>query len=193
MSYRRVDRWGHAAHRGRDTSREGGWDTTSAEEASESQRGKWAARLLRSDPDICLSVSYSGRTTAEHTTENMVRSQPSAPCPDDAAHLPAFVQPKKSNRAQEDKHTGEMKSGGSGRVEWKEKLWGGFKNGHILNDRSKLRPTGLENGTHKFRTLNMFHSFLLPSLFSPSLTFFTSAGEKKRGTHTHFTVGCHIF
>lgn len=75
------------------------------------------------------------------------------------------------------------------RVKWKENLWGGFKNGHILNDRSKLRPTGLENRTHKFRTLNMFYFFLLPSLFSLSLSlslsFFSSAGKKNKwNTHT---------
>lgn len=72
----------------------------------------------------------------------------------------------------------------AGRVKWKEKLWGGFKNGHIWSDRSKLRPTGLENRTHKFRTLNMFYCFLLPSLFSLSLSFFSSAGKKINGTHT---------
>lgn len=60
-----------------------------------------------------------------------------------------------------------------------EKLWRRFKNGHILNGRSKLRPTGLENRTHKFRALDTFHYlFLAPSL----------ARGKERGTHTQWAV-----
>lgn len=46
--------------------------------------------------------------------------------------------------------------GGRG-IEGKKKLWGEFKNGHILNGQSKLRPTGLENRTRKFRTLDISH------------------------------------
>lgn len=66
-----------------------------------------------------------------------------------------------------------------------KKLWGEFKNGHILNGRSKLRPTGLENRTHKFRALDISRYLFLPST-SSSL----SLSPSRKGEHTQWVVTC---
>lgn len=85
-----------------------------------------------------------------------------------------------------------MEEGGKRARGAEEKLWGEFKNGHILNGRSKLRPTGLENRTHKFSVLDMFHCFSRSSPLSPSLSFYPplsltllhSNASKHTRTHT---------
>lgn len=70
----------------------------------------------------------------------------------------------------------QLREGGRG-IE-KKKLWGEFKNGHILNGRSKLRPTGLENRTRKFSTLDIFHS----------LSLSVSVSLSRKGEHTQWVV-----
>lgn len=66
--------------------------STPTAEASENKRGKRAARLLRSDVDIWGDSAplprIAGGKTTEQMTENVLRSQPSAPFPDDSVHLP---------------------------------------------------------------------------------------------------------
>lgn len=176
--------------------------STPTKMASEYKRWKWVERLLRSDVDIWWDSARPPHIIGAKQQRNK-RGHGQIQRIDSRSkwvHLPALstrllvLFPCMGEEKQQHREKTNMQEKESeGRVKWKEKLWGGFKNGHISNDQSKLRPTGLENRTHKFRTLNMFHCFLLPSLFSPSLSFISSAEKKKKKEHTHFTVGCHIF